>query len=1168
MNEREMASKERPMADAAHEALVLKLLIKRGVLTDPAGATCAGDPAPPEPTLETTPANAAPVEHRYGPELDRLLRQGHLDEGVVKDLIAEVIAQADTRDGRAIQKERSRSEDSSRVKAARPAPGAQPQDSSQPPSPSLLRYEILGLLGRGGMGTVYKARDRKLGRVVALKFIHKGDVRTAARSLREARAQAKVLHPSVCKVHDVGDLAGQPYIAMEHLAGQPLRDAAPSMSLNEKADVIKQVAEALEAAHRLGIIHRDIKPANVMVERTDDGRLRATVMDFGLARDASASEQLTETGAVMGTPAYMPPEQARGEASRLDHRADVYSLGAVLYHLLTGRPPFEGRSLGEVLMRVIHEDPAPPRRLDPAIPEDLETITLTCMRKDVERRYASAQALADDLGRYLAGELIVARRASWVSRARRRARKHAALVALALVALLSALVLLGVELRWQRVSERRARLSRRLGAEAEASELFLRSARSLPLHDVGREEAVERARVARLGEEVATLEGPEAALAHHALGRAHLALRSYEAAARHLRAALSAGIEDADVDLALGRALGELYRRGIEEAEQLGDRAWLAKRTAELESAHLREARAYLQRGAEASAAPRAYEEGLLALYSGRYEEAARKAEEALKREQWLYEAKKLAADARAAIGADKAKRSEYDEARAACERAAELYRAASDMARSDASIYVAEARLWLLLMTLDMYQGRSPEAAGARALEACDRAAVAEPSADRTSSYRHSVYMTLARHGIDHGRDPGEHLGRAIAEAKQAIARSPESPAARRGLAEAYFLSALHARKQGGEAAPVLALAEESFREAVEVGPSSYGIWMSLGTLHALSAQGLLDLGQDARPRILDSIAAYTKSIELAREGEGPFENLMIVYDAFVEHELWRGRPLGAIVAEAEAAGQAALAQQPKSFQIHLHLASIHAASAERALLAGTSPEEALEKARSSVASALAQNPESAEGHVVLARAHRLRAAALLRSGSGGDPRSSLRAALAEVDAGMARDAGNPAGPLERARALLLLARVEAASGSSPEPLLDRAAAAVSEVRWPPRRRAQAEELLADVGLARASWLAGRKSKGAARAAAEGLAHAEKALATSPWSSHAMRARGSLLRLSSRLEASPARRARLAEQADAAFEQAAKESPEEGAAGEEAAPHGPGLPAPRGDRP
>jgi hypothetical protein len=342
----------------------------------------------------------------------------------------------------------------------------------------------------------------------------------------------------------------------------------------------------------------------------------------------------------------------------------------------------------------------------------------------------------------------------------------------------------------------------------------------------------------------------------------------------------------------------------------------------------------------------------------------------------------------------------------------------------------------------------------------------------------------------------------------------------------------------------------------------------MSLGTLHALSAQGLLDLGQDARPRVLDSIAAYTKSIELAREGEGPVENLMIVYDAFVEHELWRGRPLGAIVAEAEAAGQAALAQQPKSFQIHLHLASIHAASAERALLAGTSPEEALEKARSSVASALAQNPESAEGHVVLARAHRLRAAALLRSGSGGDPRSSLRAALAEVDAGMARDAGNPAGPLERARALLLLARVEAASGSSPEPLLDRAAAAVSEVRWPPRRRAQAEELLADVGLARASWLAGRKNKGAARAVAEGLAHAEKALATSPWSSHAMRARGSLLRLSSRMEASPARRARLAEQADAAFEQAAKESPEEGAAGEEAAPHGPGLPAPRGDRP
>ncbi len=306
------------------------------------------------------------------------------------------------------------------------------------------KYEFLALLGSGGMGAVYKAVDRRLDRIVALKFIRGDDPTLVQRFLQEAHAQARLEHPNICRVYEVGQVDGKPYIAMQFIEGKPLAAIRDELALHHSVQVIRDTALALHEAHRLGIIHRDIKPTNIMVEKSADGGWRPVVMDFGLARESTASRGLTETGAVMGTPAYMPPEQARGNARHLDRRADVYALGATLYELLTARPPFLGEQVVDVILAVLSDEPTPPRSLVPEIPVDLETIVLKCLAKAPGERYDSARALADDLQRFIDGEPIQGKPRGPLKRLWNQARRHKGISFFALASVLALPVGYGV----------------------------------------------------------------------------------------------------------------------------------------------------------------------------------------------------------------------------------------------------------------------------------------------------------------------------------------------------------------------------------------------------------------------------------------------------------------------------------------------------------------------------------------------------------------------------------------------------------------------------------------------------------------------------------------------------------------------------------------------------
>jgi len=314
-------------------------------------------------------------------------------------------------------------------------------------------YELIRELGRGAMGIVYLAKQRSVNRRVALKLIRtetlgiedeKQRAEAAARFRTEAQAAAQIHHDHIVTVYEVGEIDGQPFFSMQFVEGENLSTVLQAGPIDGRraAEYLEPVARAVHTAHSNGILHRDLKPHNILI----DEQGRALVADFGLAKLVADEGGLTHDGEVMGTPQYMSPEQSLNP-SGVTASADIYSLGATLYHTLTGRPPFQAVTALETLRQVMFQEPVAPRQLSPSIDQDLETICLKCLQKEASRRYGTAGELADELARYLAGEAIVARPIGRWERSRRWIRRNpivSALLAATFLSLLTALVVTSV----------------------------------------------------------------------------------------------------------------------------------------------------------------------------------------------------------------------------------------------------------------------------------------------------------------------------------------------------------------------------------------------------------------------------------------------------------------------------------------------------------------------------------------------------------------------------------------------------------------------------------------------------------------------------------------------------------------------------------------------------
>ncbi|KFE62623.1 serine/threonine-protein kinase [Hyalangium minutum] len=743
--------------------------------------------------------------------------------------------------------------------------GREPAARSRRIPPSLtIRFQELQFAGEGAMGTVYRAVDPQLGRPIALKLLKSDDPVLCRRFIAEARAQARIEHEHVCSVYEAGLAEGEPYIVMQYIDGEPLSRVRERMTLEQQVKLLQEVSLAVHEAHRLGMIHRDLKPGNILVEQREDGTWKPYVVDFGLAREV-AEQGHTQTGEVLGTPAYMSPEQANGDVRQLDRRSDVYSLGATLYDVIAGRPPFVSEVPWKLLLMASMEDPPPLGQVKPGVPKDLETLVMKCLEREPVRRYDSARALAEDLRRVLDGDPILARQASWRERLWKKARRHK-LLTVSLMALgLSALGLGVVWVEAERHAAKQARLARELGESVKEMELFLRTAYGLPLHDVERERDMVRARLEEIA--VHMRASGEAGLGpgHHALGLGQFALGEPGQAREHLEQALAAGYTSASLEYALGRALGELYRRALEDTRRISSPEERRKKVAQLDQELREPALRHLRAAMGERLEVPEYVEGLIALYEGHHEVAIARAKAAFAKAPWMYELKKLEGDALFAEGSKYRHDAafDYEKMKGYFERAAQAYQVASEMGRSDPSLHRAECELWEKMGWADFSRGLPPGPSFNAAEAACSRAV--RSSSREGGALVQRALVLLAQVHVLSGKF-SEHMlplvDEALSVAEAGRRARPQDVMAHYALAQALFLRTrlLYALEREASIEPAI----QAYQQVLELEPGFTWAHNELGEAYLCEARRTLELGQEATALLDKAVREYEQALAI----------------------------------------------------------------------------------------------------------------------------------------------------------------------------------------------------------------------------------------------------------------------------------------------------------------
>lgn len=968
---------------------------------------------------------------------------------------------------------------------------------SQELTPLDGRVELRGLLGTGGMGEVHRAWDLRLERAVAVKFVRGQDASDAERLLLEARLQARVDHPNVVKVHEVGSLGGRPCILLQLVEGRTLAALAPSLSLQTRVELLRQAGLGLHAAHLQGLVHRDVKPGNVLVEEGPNPP-SALLTDFGLARAEDAA--LSRSGLPPGTLDYMSPEQLVAPGP-VDFRSDIYSLGATLYAALAGRPPFRpssddttptGVSDVQLVRRILEDEPERLDRVAQDVPRELGVIAAHAMQKQPVARYASAEALSLDLGRFQRGEPIQAQPTSPRVRALKWARRNRAVVRALAVAVL-ALVLAGAWTLWNaRRSGLAALEAARLGGLTESMEDQLRMEYLSPAHDLRPMMARLRAQVDQLRALAARASGP----ANLALGKGLELLGDLDGARRAYETAWSAGFHTAPVSEGLGTVLGALYRRETERARNTLAGEARDARLAVIRT-ELREPAKHYLTSSDASGWRAPYLQASVAMLEGDYSQARAHAAAVLAQDPGRYEAVALAAHAWLLEATDQSVAQKLDESDASLDQAAAQVEVAALTGRSDANVAKDRAQVHAQRANNLVKRGQVPEAELQALLGSLDQAAALDPDAPYIERMRGGVLVQKAMfHFMGGAENVLPLLDKAEVAYRRALALGDDDPRTLCNLGRALYFRASKLNMQGRPSLdPIregLAAADQAEAKAPQDAEVSYIRCL----LHRAEADTLRQLGQRSEAALRQSVESGERALAM-RPGRGA-ELRPIVGEALVllARETWLdGKDPRPTLEQAQVAlleGLKTLPGQPAPVGQLAYGANI-GGTVRWALGEDTRP--TVEFATAKLDEVLSRMPTLINMYSV--KGELLADEALRRAEVGQDPTELVAVASAALERAAPGKSGDVDILANRGTLLLTRAHWRVAHGQNPTALLAQAEAAVASV--PPETEvAGVQELLARCSLERARWLA-RQGRPAGEPAREGLGRIEKALKAEP---------------------------------------------------------------------
>ncbi|MBI2838958.1 MAG: protein kinase [Acidobacteria bacterium] len=858
------------------------------------------------------------------------------------------------------------------------------------------RYRIEAVLGEGGMGIVFKAADPELKRSVALKVIKEGSAEQTLRFIREAQAQARIAHDSICKVYEVGEVEGYRFIAMQYIAGWTLCDARDRLTLEQKIAVMQRVADALHEAHRLGLIHRDIKPGNIMVEQIEGGAWRPYLLDFGVLRDMEGPT-VTRTGITVGTPQYMAPEQILGQVHKLDRRTDVYGLGATFYELLSGRPPFQGETSTDLLLKALNDDPAQLRRIEPSTPPDIDHIIMKCIEKEPQRRYESARALSEDLGRYVGGDPVLARgTTTWRYRTVKKIRKHKLVAIPVAAALIIIIAMLALGVRMQFQARKRELLARQLGQNLEGIASIMRGAYMMPPHDIRAEKRIVRERIGGIEEAMKAAGRSGAGVGNFAMGRAYRFLEENERARGYLQAAWDSGYREPEVAYELGLVMGHLYQQELEDVRGITDRVVRDRRLQESQNRFRAPAIEFLRMGKQASSLPIEYGEALISYYERRYDEAIGKAQAAASGDLWRYEEYQLEGRILQSRATEEGQQGRLDAASQSYEQAERAYKSALEIVRSHPGLYVDICSLhWNRLNTLSTGRrgGDAPFEEARRWAEAGTRI---DPDNAGIHQLAANIHWLWGDDRLARGQDPVPQLEKAVEMAERVIELEPGRASAYESLGDTYEIWGAYKSFTGHPAGELMEKSIRNYQKAIRVRPTE-SVYMSLGSACSdYSGDAFEGWLADPTDFFRLGIDSEKKAHEINQKWGTPVNGLAKLYRLAARYEHLCGRDPRTLIHDAIEAAAATVTDGQDSVGYY-QIAVASRVETEYCLATGRATEVPYRTACENFEKALALAPDELFSHTELARTHVIRAAALLERGQ--DPGGVIREATRLLD-------------------------------------------------------------------------------------------------------------------------------------------------------------------------